>query len=114
MIIINMSSIVSKTNSKMSILVYDIKGKVNKVEKSYYEMSDGEIAELMKTERFSLTCAPGGENNRGMEIIGRMPIKGEGFTAKDIEGLGPYFEKLMCGDMKENGEIKKVGRGLIG
>ena len=27
-----------------------------------------------------------------MEIIGRMPIKGEGFTAKDIEGLGPYFE----------------------
>ena len=49
----------------------------------------------MKKERFSLTCAPGGENNRGMEIIGRMPIKGEGFTAQDIEGLGPYFNKLM-------------------
>ena len=46
----------------------------------------------MNAERMSLTCAPGGENNRGMEIIGRMPIKGEGFTAADIEGLGPYFE----------------------
>ena len=51
-----------------------------------------EIKELMNGERMSLTMAPGGENNRGMEIIGRMPIKGEGFTAEDIEGLGPYFE----------------------
>ena len=49
----------------------------------------------MMEERMSLTMAPGGENNRGMEIIGRMPIKGEGFTAEDIEGLGPYFRKLM-------------------
>ena len=62
------------------------------VKKVIWEMSDAEIEELMKTERFSLTCAPGGENNRGMEIIGRMPIKGEGFTAKDIEGLGSYFK----------------------
>ena len=46
----------------------------------------------MNSERISLTMAPGGENNRGMEIIGRMPIKGEGFTSSDIEGLGPYFE----------------------
>ena len=61
----------------------------------YGDHSDDEIKELMETERFSLTCAPGGENNRGMEIIGRMPIKGEGFTAQDIEGLGPYFNKLM-------------------
>ena len=37
------------------------------VRKVYLEMSDAEIEELMKTERFSLTCAPGGENNRGME-----------------------------------------------
>jgi len=79
----------------MSALIYDVKGKTKNGEKSYWEMSDAEIGELMKTERFSLTCAPGGENNRGMEIIGRMPIKGEGFTAQDIEGLGPYFEKLM-------------------
>ena len=50
---------------------------------------------MMESERMSLTCAPGGENNRGMEIIGRMPIKGEGFTAKDLEGLEPYFRRLM-------------------
>ena len=86
----------TKNDTKMTTkLIYDVKGCVDGVEKSYYEMSDAEIAELMKTERFSLTCAPGGENNRGMEIIGRMPIKGEGFTAQDIEGLGPYFERLM-------------------
>ena len=59
------------------------------------KLSDSELINIMKTERFSLTCAPGGENNRGMEIIGRMPVKGEGFTAKDIEGLGPYFNELM-------------------
>ena len=82
------------TNNQ-SKLIYDVKGKLNGIEKSYYEMSDAEIEKLMETERFSLTCAPGGENNRGMEIIGRMPIKGEGFTAIDIEGLGPYFNKLM-------------------
>ena len=84
-----------------SKLIYDVKGKVGGVEKSYYEMSDAELEELMKTERFSLTCAPGGENNRGMEIIGRMPIKGEGFTARDIEGLGPYFERFMPPIMDE-------------
>ena len=88
-----------KVDDIMSALIYDVKGKTKNGEKSYWEMSDAEIGELMKTERFSLTCAPGGENNRGMEIIGRMPIKGEGFTAQDIEGLGPYFEKLMSPNM---------------
>ena len=85
---------INKMNEK-SNLKYDVKGQVGNEMKSYYEMSDAELEELMKTERFSLTCAPGGENNRGMEIIGRMPIKGEGFTANDIEGLGPYFNRLM-------------------
>ena len=66
-----------------------------KMKANIKNMSDSELDAMMKTERISLTCAPGGENNRGMEIIGRMPIKGEGFTAKDIEGLGPYFNKLM-------------------
>ena len=61
---------------------------------SIVKMSNN-ITKLMDSERMSLTMAPGGENNRGMEIIGRMPIKGEGFTAEDIEGLGPYFKKLM-------------------
>lgn len=85
----------TKQANTMTSLIYDVKGKVNSIEKSYYEMSDAEIKVLMEKERFSLTCAPGGENNRGMEIIGRMPIKGEGFTAEDIEGLGSYFGKLM-------------------
>ncbi len=94
----------TKNNTKMeSKLIYDVKGKVNNVEKSYNEMTDDEIKELMNTERFSLTCAPGGENNRGMEIIGRMPIKGEGFTAKDIEGLGPYFKDKVEVWINENG-----------
>jgi hypothetical protein len=41
-----------------------------------------------------------------MEIIGRMPIKGEGFTAKDIEGLAPYFQKLMSASFKSYGKEK--------
>ena len=81
--------------NEKSNLKYDVKGQVGNEMKSYYDMSDAELEELMKTERFSLTCAPGGENNRGMEIIGRMPIKGEGFTATDIEGLAPYFRTLI-------------------
>ena len=81
-----------KVDNMTSTLIYDVKGKTKGGEKSYRDMSDAEIEELMKTERFSLTCAPGGENNRGMEIIGRMPIKGEGFTAEDIEGLASYFK----------------------
>jgi hypothetical protein len=64
-----------------------------------YDVNGSALKKLMESERMSLTCAPGGENNRGMEIIGRMPIKGEGFTANDIEGLGPYFEKLMPSKM---------------
>ena len=51
---------------------------------------------LMNKERISLTCAPGGENHRGNELIGRMPVKGEGFTAIDIDkGLCPYFSELI-------------------
>ena len=41
--------------------------------------SDNKEATLLKamaSERMSLTCAPGGENHAGMEIIGRMPVKG--------------------------------------
>jgi len=91
-----------KTDNTTSMLIYDVKMEIKSgYEKGYWEMSDAEIEELMKTERFSLTCAPGGENNRGMEIIGRMPIKGEGFTATDIEGLGPYFNtRALCQDNK--------------
>ena len=52
------------------------------------------LLKAMASERMSLTCAPGGENHAGMEIIGRMPVKGEGFKATDMEGLGPYFQNL--------------------
>jgi len=65
---------------------------LNYNQKNMQNLSNQEIKKCMESERMSLTCAPGGENNRGMEIIGRMPFKGEGFTAADIEGLGPYFQ----------------------
>ena len=77
----------------MSIVQQNLNYNQNK--QNMQNLSNQEIANMMEGERMSLTCAPGGENNRGMEIIGRMPIKGEGFTANDIEGLGPYFDKLM-------------------
>jgi hypothetical protein len=91
-----------KVDDITSALIYDVKGKTKNGEKSYWDMSDAEIENLMKTERFSLTCAPGGENNRGMEIIGRMPIKDEGFTATDIEGLGPYFNAIALCQENDN------------
>ena len=49
----------------------------------------------MDTERISLTMAPGGENHRGNQLIGRMPIKGEGFTSNDIEIMGENISKVM-------------------
>ena len=49
----------------------------------------------MNTERISLTMAPGGENHRGNQLIGRMPIKGEGFTCNDIEMMGENISKVM-------------------
>jgi hypothetical protein len=57
-------------------------------------INEATLLKAMASERMSLTCAPGGENHAGMEIIGRMPVKGEGFKATDMEGLGPYFENL--------------------
>ena len=57
-----------------------------------FDINGTSLLKAMASERMSLTCAPGGENHAGMEIIGRMPVKGEGFKASDIEGLGTYFE----------------------
>ena len=54
MSIINSNQKTTNLNSKMtSKLIYDVKGKIGKVEKSFYEMSDDEIETLMKKERFS-------------------------------------------------------------
>ena len=76
------------------VQVKGIKGKikVNLKQTKLYDITKS-VVQRMSEERFSLTCAPGGENHAGMEIIGRMPVKGEGFTAQDIEGLGNYFEE---------------------
>ncbi len=84
----------TKTSTNMTTKVYDINMGYAEAKAKFDAMSNSEIAALMENERMSLTMAPGGENNRGMEIIGRMPFKGEGFTASDIEGLGPYFKGL--------------------
>jgi hypothetical protein len=46
----------------------------------------------MNFERIALTCAPGGENHVGNQFIGKLPIKGSGFTASDIEHMGEYFQ----------------------
>ena len=63
--IVNSNQKTTNLNSKMtSKLIYDVKGKIGKVEKSFYEMSDDEIATLMKKERFSLTLP------REVRIIG--------------------------------------------
>ena len=48
----------------------------------------------MNTERISLTMAPGGENHRGNQLIGRMPVKGEGFTHNDICFMAEYFKHI--------------------
>ena len=67
-------------------------------------------------ERFSLTCAPGGENHAGMEIIGRMPVKDEGFTATDLDGIHIYFQnggydscRLDLNLLSEKGNIMELG-----
>ena len=49
----------------------------------------------MNNERISLTMAPGGENHRGNQLIGRMPIKGEGFKYSDIDIMGEQIRKSM-------------------
>ncbi len=69
----------NKTSKLKQAKLFDFKDKQT--------MSSG-----MNNERISLTCAPGGENHRGNQLIGRMPIKGEGFTASDIDGIGAYIE----------------------
>ena len=60
----------------------------------------------MNSERISLTCAPGGENHRGNQLIGRMPIKGEGFKADDIEKLA----NLWRGETKTEIEVLNLNQ----
>ena len=63
-------------------------------------MNNSKLAKQTKTtnmnsERISLTMAPGGENHRGNQLIGRMPIKGEGFKYSDIDIMGEKIRKSM-------------------
>ena len=75
----------TEQNLKMSkTKIFDIKGT--------------SLLTAMASERMSLTCAPGGENHAGMEIIGRMPVKGEGFKAVILKGWLPILKiKLKYG-----------------
>ena len=57
-----------------------------------------EVRNAMMKERISLTMAPGGENHQGNQLIGDMPVKGEGFTTSDLKNIHTYFE--------EKGEFK--------
>lgn len=74
------------------VIMSQNKSSILKQAKLFNFKGEQTMISAMKKERISLTCAPGGENHRGNQLIGRMPIKGEGFTAEDIDGIGPYFE----------------------
>ena len=41
----------------------------------------------MNNVRISLTHGPGGENHRGMEIVGKKPVPGTGYTMEDLDVL---------------------------
>lgn len=70
----------------------------------------------MFTERISLTMAPGGENHRGNQLIGRMPVKGEGFKHSDIDLMADQMrqlcldvEVLNLNELSGNATIKELG-----
>ena len=80
----------------MSAIVKNKKKSGEMKQTTLFDVKGDNLKALMQKERISLTCAPGGENHRGNQLIGRMPVKGEGFTARDIdEGLGPHFAAIM-------------------
>jgi hypothetical protein len=85
---------------------------MSKKQTKIFNIKGPAVLTTMAKERFSLTCAPGGENHAGMEIIGRMPVKGEGFTATDLEGLSPYFMDLGHNssvlNLNELGDVNKI------
>ena len=49
----------------------------------------------MNSQRISLTCAPGGENHRGNQLIGVPPTKGSGLKYGDLVILSKELKKNM-------------------
>ena len=47
----------------------------------------------MANERISLTMAPGGENHRGNQLIGTLPVPGQGFTAAEVKEMHHFFSE---------------------
>ena len=47
----------------------------------------------MNSQRISLTCAPGGENHRGNQLIGVPPTKGSGLKYSDLQVLAKELTK---------------------
>ena len=74
--IINSNQKTTNLNSKMtSKLIYDVKGKVNKVEKSFYEMSDENLSKILifskpivKAIEKTIDCLRVGSLIAGLEV----------------------------------------------
>ena len=62
----------------------------------------------MDSQRISLTCAPGGENHRGNQLIGVPPIKGSGLKYSDLIILSTELGKKY-GDKVELYDLNKLG-----
>jgi len=62
----------------------------------------------MDTQRISLTCAPGGENHRGNQLIGVPPTKGSGLKYSDLKILSNELKKKY-GSKVELYDLNKLG-----
>ena len=62
----------------------------------------------MDSQRISLTCAPGGENHRGNQLIGVPPTKGSGLKYSDLIILSDELKKKY-GDKVELYDLNKLG-----
>ncbi len=63
----------------------------------------------MESQRISLTCAPGGENHRGNQLIGVPPTKGSGLTYNDLNILNIELQKKY-GNKVELYDLNKLGK----
>ena len=48
----------------------------------------------MKHERISLTAAPGGENHRGNQLVGVLPVLGNGLKPNDLFLMNEHMKEL--------------------